>query len=199
VTVVRPAELVPVLKRTAEAEALLDGRSVAVVANVLINPNSSNVRSVPARAGHLRGQALVEFACALVVLLVLAFGLLGVARVTGELLGITAVAREAARAGARAPDQTTALAWASDRGQQVAAEYGLANVGLDIDTSSFEVQPSAGVVLPGEIRVAATVTVDLSDVPLVSWVEVQVPLVRRFAEVVDPYRSAPPPPDGGGA
>src|SRR5436189_84486 len=81
------------------------------------------------------GQALVEVAWAMSVVLVLAFGLLGVARVTGALLGLTAVAREAARAGARAPDASTAFEWASGRGQQVADEYGLRSVALAIDTS----------------------------------------------------------------
>src|SRR5918911_1097503 len=150
------------------------------------------------RAGRrARAQALVEFAGALGVVLVLVFGLLGVARVTSTLLGLTAVAREAARAGSRAPDTVTAFDWAAARGQQVAAEYGVGGVVLDIDTSSFEVQAGPGVLVPGEIRVRADTTVNLSDVPLVNWTQVQVRLERVFAEVVDPYRSARPQ-DGGG-
>jgi hypothetical protein len=145
-----------------------------------------------------RGQALVELACGLSVILVLIFGLLGVARVTSALLGLTAVTREAARVGARAPDAATAFDWAVARGQQVAAEYGLAGVLLDVDTSSFDMQSGPEALEPGEIRVRADATVDLSDVPLVAWAQVQVPLERRFAEVVDPYRSAPPPQGGGG-
>jgi Flp pilus assembly protein TadG len=127
-------------------------------------------------------------------LLILALGLFAVARVTGSLLGVTAVTREAARAGVRAPDAETAWEWADARGQQVAGEYGLAleNLQLDIDTSSFEVSGTGdGLLTPGEIRVAATYTVDLSDVPLIAWTQAQVPLQRTFAEVVDPYRSAP--------
>ena len=107
---------------------------------------------------------------------------------------MTAVTREAARVGVRAPDAATAWEWADARGQQVADEYGLAleNLQLDIDTSSFEVSRTGdGLLTPGEIRVAATYTVDLSDVPLIAWTQVQVPLQRRFAEVVDPYRSTP--------
>jgi hypothetical protein len=109
------------------------------------------------------------------------------------------VAREAARAGARAPDAATAVAWASERGQQVAGEYGLTGVSVDVDTSSFDTQPSPDVLVPGEVRVSASVSVDLSDVPLVSWAQVQVPLRRAYAEVVDPYRSAPAEADGGGS
>jgi len=196
VPVVRPSELVPLLRQLSRAQAYLDGRTVAAVANALVDPTSSR-RTDRTLARQTRGQALVELACAMSVVLVLAFGLLGVARVTGALLGLTAVAREAARAGARAPDASTAFDWASSRGQQVAAEYGLAGIALDIDTSSFETQPAPGLLVPGEIRVRADLTVDLSDVPLVSWAQLQVPLERGFAEVVDPYRSAPPPTDGG--
>ena len=112
--------------------------------------------------------------------------------------GLTAVARESAHVGARAPDAATAFDWAVARGQQVAAEYGLGGVLLDVDTSSFEVQSGSGALVPGEIRVRADTTIDLSDVPLVAWAQVQVPLERRFAEVVDPYRSAPPAQGGGG-
>jgi len=197
VPVVRPFELVPILRRIARDEPLFDGNTVAAVANALIDTQ-------PARNGRgwtrsaARGQALVELACGLSVILVLVFGLLGAARVTGAMLGLTAVARESARVGARAPDAATAFDWAVARGQQVAAEYGLGGVLLDVDTSSFEVQSGPGALVPGEIRVRADTTIDLSDVPLVAWAQVQVPLERRFAEVVDPYRSAPPAPGGGG-
>jgi hypothetical protein len=187
VTVVRPDELVPLLEVLAARERRLDRDGVSTVASWLAD---SPVRGAPTRS-RAPAQALVEVACALGVMLLLAFGLLGVARVTGSLLGLTAVAREAARAGARAPDAATAVEWASDRGQQVAGEYGLAGVSVDVDTSSFDVQPSPDVLVPGEVRVSASVSVDLSDVPLVSWAQAHVPLRRAYAEVVDPYRSAP--------
>jgi hypothetical protein len=187
VRVVRPGELVPLLELLAARERRLDRGSVSAVASRLAE---SPVPGARARS-RAPAQALVEVACALGVMLLLAFGLLGVARVTGSLLGLTAVAREAARAGARAPDAATAVSWASDRGQQVAVEYGLYGVSLDVDTSSFDVQPSPDALVPGEVRVSASVSVDLSDVPLVSWAQVHVPLRRAYAEVVDPYRSAP--------
>jgi hypothetical protein len=189
-------ELVSVLRQLAWQEALLDGDAVAAVANALLDARPARPHrtwTTPAR-----GQALVELACGLSVILLLVFGLLGVARVTTSLLGLTAVTREAAQVGARAPDAATAFDWAVARGQQVAAEYGLGAVLLDVDTSSFEVQSGPGVFVPGEIRVRADATIDLSDVPLVAWGHVQVPLERSFAEVVDPYRSAPPSQGGGG-
>jgi hypothetical protein len=196
VPVLRPFELVPALRQLAWQEALLDGDAVAGVANALLDARPAT----PHRGWttSARGQALVELACGLPVILLLVFGLLGVARVTTGLLGLTAVTREAAQVGARAPDAATAYEWAVARGQQVAAEYGFGGVLLDVDTSNFDVQSGPGVFVPGEIRVRADATVDLSDVPLVAWAQIQVPLERRFAEVVDPYRSAPPPQGGGG-
>jgi hypothetical protein len=196
VPVLRPFELVPALRQLAWQDALLDGDAVAGVANALLDGRPAK----PHRrwTTSARGQALVELACGLPVILLLVFGLLGVARVTTGLLGLTAVTREAAQVGARAPDAATAYEWAVARGQQVAAEYGLTGALLDVDTSSFDVQSGPGVFIPGEIRVRADAKVDLSDVPLVAWAQIQVPLERRFAEVVDPYRSAPPPQGGGG-
>jgi hypothetical protein len=196
VPVVRPFDLVPALRQLAWQEGLLDGDAVAAVANALLDARPA--RPHRAWTTSARGQALVELACGLSVILMLVFGLIGVARVTSALLGLTAVTREAARVGARAPDAATAFDWAVARGQQVAAEYGLNGVVLDVDTSSFEVQTGPGQFVPGEIRVRADASVDLSDVPLVAWAQVQVPLERRFAEVVDPYRSAPRPQGGGG-
>jgi len=113
----------------------------------------------------------------------LAFGVLGVARVTGATLGVIATAREAARVAVRAPDADTAWLWGVQRGDDVGAEYGLSNGSLlvDVDTSSFGVW--------GEVRVAATYTVDLVDVPLIRWAQVQIPLRRTHAEIVDPYRT----------
>lgn len=195
VPVARPFELVPALRQLAWQEARLDANAVAALANTLMDARRGTDRVWTRSA---RGQALVELACGLSVILVLVFGLLGAARVTSALLGLTAVTREAARVGARAPDAATAFDWALARGDQVAAEYGLGGVLLDVDTSSFELQSGAGVFVPGEIRVRANTTIDLSDVPLVAWAQVRVPLERRFAEVVDPYRSAPPPHGGGG-
>jgi Nuclease-related domain len=196
VPVVRPIELVPVLRQLARHEAQLGGEMVTAAANALVTGRPRRSGGVWTRPA--RGQVLVEVACGLSVILVLVFGLLGVARVTGALLGLTAVAREAARVGARAPDAVTAFDWAVARGQQIAADYGLSGVSLDVDTSSFEVLAAPGVLAPGEIRVRADATVDLSDVPLVAWAQLQVPLERRFAEVVDPYRSAPSAQGRGG-
>jgi hypothetical protein len=133
-----------------------------------------------------RGQALVETALALPVVLMLGLGILGVARVTSALMGVTVAAREAARAAALAPDADTAWSWGTTRGQQVAAEHGLntssASFLVDVDVSSFEWW--------GEVRASVTSAVVLADIPLVPWAQVQVPLQRSHAEVLDPYRSS---------
>jgi hypothetical protein len=133
-----------------------------------------------------RGQALVETALAVPVVLMLGLGTLGVARVTTALMGVTVAAREAARAAVHAPDADTAWSWGTTRGQQVAAEYGLnttaASFLVDVDVSSFEWW--------GEVRASVNYTVSVTDVPLVPWAQVQIPLQRSHAEVLDPYRSS---------
>ena len=134
-----------------------------------------------------RGQALVETAIALPVILLIAFGVLGVARLNNTLMAVTATAREAARAAVLAPDADAAWDWGTSRGQQVAAEYGLDTSSeaflLDVDVSSFEWW--------GEVRASANYVVTLAHIPLIPWVSVSVPLHRSHAEVLDPYRSSP--------
>jgi hypothetical protein len=104
VTVLRPAELVPLLRQLAARRARLDQATGIAVSSALLDSCRRHVGSRYETASHARAQALVEFACALPVVLMLVFGLLGVARVSTTLLGLTAVAREAARAGARDTD-----------------------------------------------------------------------------------------------
>ena len=144
-------------------------------------------RELRRRSRHrTRGQALVETALALPVVLMLGLGVLGVARVSSALMGVTVAAREAALAAALAPDAATAWSWGTTRGRQVAAEYGLntssASFLVDVDVSSFEWW--------GEVRASVTYAVSLADIPLVPWAQVQVPLQRSHAEVLDPYRSS---------
>ena len=137
------------------------------------------------RARH--GQALVETAIALPIILLIVFGVLGVARLNSTLMAVTATAREAARAAVLAPDADAAWHWGTSRGQQVAAEYGLDTSSqaflLDVDVSSFEWW--------GEVRASATYVVNLADIPLIRWAVISIPLHRSHAEVLDPYRSSP--------
>jgi hypothetical protein len=157
--------------------------TVRAVADCLATVARREVRRRSKR--RTRGQALVETALALPLVLMLGLGTLGVARVSSALMGVTVAAREAARAAARAPEADTAWAWGTTRGQQVASEYGLntssSSFRVDVDVSSFEWW--------GEVRASVRYTVSLADVPLVPWAQVQVPLQRSHAEVLDPYRS----------
>ena len=138
------------------------------------------------RPGARRGQALVETAIALPIILLIVFGVLGVARLNNTLMAVTATAREAARAAVLAPDADAAWDWGTSRGQQVAAEYGLDTSSqaflLDVDVSSFEWW--------GEVRASATYVVTLGDIPLIRWAAISIPLHRSHAEVLDPYRSS---------
>src|SRR5207244_4620739 len=87
-------------------------------------------RFVSARATRRRGdagQALVELALVAPLLLVLAFGVVGVGRVAQGQLGVSAVAREAARAAALADTPADARARGLARGHDVAARYRLDN------------------------------------------------------------------------
>ena len=139
----------------------------------------------PASCPPRAAQALVETALALPVVVMLGLGVRGAARVTGALVGVTASAREAARAAVRAPDADTAWSWGTSRGRQVATEYGLEtsneSFAVDVDVSTFEWW--------GEVRASVRYSIGLADVPFVQWAQVRVPIQRSHAEVLDPYRS----------
>ena len=78
------------------------------------------------RGGALAGQALVEGALVVPLLLALLFGVLAVNHVAQARSGVLAAAREAARAGAQAPSGAE-LAAATARGATIAAGSGLTN------------------------------------------------------------------------
>jgi hypothetical protein len=113
--------------------------------------------------------------------LAIVFSVLGVARLTTAAIGLSAVVRESARAGATG--DTAADAWqrAYTHGQQVAAEDGLRseNLNLQVDTSDFG--PA------GQVRAAATYSVSLFDVPYLGLGQVQ--LARWHSEPVGTYRN----------
>lgn len=135
-----------------------------------------------------RGQALVEAALVLPLLLMLAFGVIGVSRVTRAQMGVDAVAREAARAGALAGNPSDALTRATTRAQDVAAGYHLTNGSLrvTVDLGSF----ARG----GDVRAAVQYTVSLGDLPLFGWLQVRV--ASAHVERIDIYRSRWPPGQG---
>ena len=127
------------------------------------------------------GQALLEAALVLPLLLLLAFGVVGVGRVTRAKMGVSAVAREAARVGALASDPGSALNQAQMEGQDVANGYQLTNGSLQLSVDLGDFSPG------GQVQARAGYTIDLSDLPLLGWVELPVSSVH--AERIDLYRS----------
>ncbi len=128
-----------------------------------------------------RGQALVETALVLPMLLFLALGLVGVGRVTQAQMGVSAVAREAARVATLASNPNEALARAAQRGQEVGLDYGLTNGSLQfsVDAGSF----ARG----GQVQAQARYVVSLADLPLLGGL--RVPVESHHAERIDLYQS----------
>jgi TadE-like protein len=135
----------------------------------------------PRPTGRARGQASVELALLIPLGLAVVFAVLGVARVTTSAIGLSAVVRESARAGAEGTSAIDAWQRAETRGQVVASEVGLrpARLDLEVDTSDFG--PA------GQVRTTARYTVSLVDVPLLGLGQIQVS--RSHAEPVGTYRA----------
>lgn len=125
-----------------------------------------------------RGEALLETALVLPLLLLLAFGVVGAGRVTQARLGVGAASREAARAAVGARNVGTGR----ERGVEIARGYGLTN-------GSLELLVDGGGFAPGGRAVGvASYTVGFGDLPLLGWARVT---VRAEAwEAIDHYRSA---------
>lgn len=146
---------------------------------------ASRLRYRPSgRHSAQRGQSLVEAALVLPLLLLLTFGVLGVGRVLQAQMGVTAVAREAARVGALSTSPGQAAALASAQGQAVAQGYQLTNGSLQLT-----VDPGS-LARGGRVRAEARYTVWLQDLPLPGWLHVSVH--SAHIERVDLYRSRPP-------
>jgi Flp pilus assembly protein TadG len=132
-------------------------------------------------SGRQRGQALVETALVLPVLLLLAFGVVGGGRVTQAQMGVSAVAREAARAAALADEPSAATLAGLERGQEVASGYLLRNGSLRI-----VVEPGS-MARGSAVRATVSYEVRLDDLPLLGWAVV--PLSSDHLERTDLYRS----------
>lgn len=123
----------------------------------------------------------MEMALIFPLLLLLAFGVIAVGRVTQAQMGVSAVAREAARSAALANDPSQAASDGMARGQEVAAGYSLGNGSLQlvVDPGSFD-RGSA-------VRASARYTVTFGDLPLLGWA--QVTLGSTHLERIDLYAS----------
>ena len=130
-----------------------------------------------------RGSALVEVALVLPLLLLLALGVVGVGRVVQARMGVSAVARETARAAALAQTPSDAMERGLATGHAVGVGYGLTNgsLALSLDVGGFE--------RGGSVQAAASYAVPLADLPLLGWAQVQV--AGEHVERIDLYRSRP--------
>ena len=127
------------------------------------------------------GQAMVEAAIAVPVLLLLVFGVVAIGRITDAKVAVQAAAREASRTLAVAPSEEQGVADAFDAGHAAAWGYGLAEARLTIgiDTNGF--------VRGGEVTADVSYSVPLSDLPLLNFFDVDV--AASHSERIDFYRS----------
>ncbi len=133
------------------------------------------------RLGSQRGQGLVEAALTLPVVLVLAFGVVALAQLTQAQMGVSAVAREAARSGALADSATDAISQGEMRGREVAEGYDMDSERLQLTVAS----PTWG--RGGEVAASVHYTVSFEYLPLLGWASVGVS--GSHTERVDLYRS----------
>lgn len=127
------------------------------------------------------GQAMVEAAIAVPVLLLLVFGVVAIGRITDAKVAVQAAAREASRTLAVAPSEEQGMNDALDAGHAAALGYGLAEERLTIDVDAN------GFVRGGEVSADVSYSVPLSDLPLLSFFEVEVN--ASHTEQVELYRS----------
>jgi Flp pilus assembly protein TadG len=134
-------------------------------------------------------QALVELALVLPLLLVLAFGTIGVGRLVRIHMAVDAVAREAAREATlapiplRAPDAEAdheASQLGERRGNEVASGYGLHGTLVTVDAANFD--------RGSWVQAEASFTLSERDLPLLGWARFTFHAVHR--ERVDLYRSS---------
>ena len=139
------------------------------------------LRAITTKVHGESGQALVEAALAIPVLLVLVFGVVAVGRVTEAKIAVQAAARESSRALAVAPSEAQGVADALTAGENVAGGYGLdgSRLTIDLDSGGF----SRGSTVTSDVQYS----VSLSDLPLLNFFDVEVG--ARHSERIDFYRS----------
>ena len=127
------------------------------------------------------GQALVEAALVIPVVLLLAFGVVMAGRLSHAKVAVQAAAREASRTLATAPSEQEGLINAMEAGRSVAEGYGLSGGGLTVDVQSN------GFERGGTATAEVTYQVPLTDLPLLNLVDITVS--SRHTERIDLYRS----------
>jgi Flp pilus assembly protein TadG len=127
------------------------------------------------------GQALVEAALVLPVILLVVFGVVMAGRVTHAKVAVQASAREASRALATAASESQGLTDAVEAGRSTAEGYGLGSERLSVDASSN------GFERGGTASAEVTYRVPLAGLPLLNQVDISVS--STHTERIDLYRS----------
>ena len=135
-------------------------------------------------SGRLKGdsgQAFVEAALVIPVLLLLAFGVVMAGRVSHAKIAVQAAAREASRTLATASSEDEGLAEAFQTARSVAEGYDLSQERLTVNVESNGFQRG------GTASAVITYRVPLADLPLFNRLEVTVS--SSHSERIDLYRS----------
>jgi len=138
------------------------------------------------RLRNERGTAAVELALLAPVLLVLVAVVSGAGRMVETKSAVLSVAREAARAGAEAPNAAAAHDAAIATAQQVAEGLGLDPTRLSI------VQDPHGFVRGAPYEVSVSYQVSMADLPGLGLLPGSVTLGAEHAELIDTFRSRSP-------
>lgn len=127
------------------------------------------------------GQALIEAALVIPVLLLLVFGVVMAGRISHAKIGVQAAAREAAREVATAPSELEGLTAGHETARSVADGYGMSQerLSVEVDANGFE--------RGGTATATVIYRVGLGDLPLLGRVEVAVS--SSHSERIDVYRS----------
>jgi Flp pilus assembly protein TadG len=141
---------------------------------------SPRCNASPAARGH-GGQALVETALVIPVLVVLALGVVLVGRVVYATIALDATVREAGRALAAAPSEAAGLAAGRERGRAVAVGYGLEADRLELTLDS------GGFARGGTATARAQYRVPVVGLLLLGQADVTIR--REHQERIDRYRS----------
>ena len=125
------------------------------------------------------GQAAIEAALMLPLILMLVLGVFAVGVVGRTDATLLAVAQEAARAAATSTNVGEAAAHGIARGRQVADGYRLVGATISVDAREF--RPG------GQVQADATVAISLVGISVFG--PTQITLHHRHFEPVDPYRN----------
>jgi Flp pilus assembly protein TadG len=138
-------------------------------------------RSWLSALGDERGNAMIEAALVIPVVLAVAFGIVTAGRVVHAKIAVQAAAREAGRTLATAASETDGLTVARDRAVAVAGGYGLSPelFTVTLDPGNF----ARG----GTVRANTAYPVPLGDVPLFG--HIQVTVSSSHQELIELYRS----------